>query len=174
MSAGKSMASKGAVPEGFFFAQQTPCGADTRKILRARAVAMPQGCTHPGDDPERTTAQEAAWRKTRKNLVRSCQYVGISRWVLGNKWGTAGAITFRRFATRAIGRRARCDGRMPCDEEIGRHSATEYMATRRDCCGGWPTPAADQSLQAGRARSSRSQRCYIAIMMVGVATTRSD
>ncbi len=47
-------ASKGAVPDGIFIGQQTPCGSDTRKIQTAQAVAMPQGAAR--GRPERALA----------------------------------------------------------------------------------------------------------------------
>src|SRR5580700_11004911 len=58
----------------------------------AQAVAMPQGAAW--GRPERATDPQAAWRTTRNNLVRSCGYVGISSWFLGNEWGSTAASRF--------------------------------------------------------------------------------
>jgi len=115
---GGSQASEGDVTDGFFFAQQTLRGG-TRKIRMAQAVAMPQGAAW--GRPERATDPEAAWRKTRNNAIRSCGYVEISRWFLGNEWGSAAGITFQCFATIAIWRRAQHDGGMPGAEKFSRH-----------------------------------------------------
>ena len=91
-------ASKGAVTEGFFFAQQTDRGG-TRKIRRAQAVAKPQGLL-PRGRLERAAAPQEAWRKTQKHRCTIGSARRSVRPALGNgcvKRGRSLTFASRRY-----------------------------------------------------------------------------
>ena len=140
--------------EGFFFAQQTPCGAEREKSGRHKPLQCRRGAAR--GRPERATDPQEAWRKTRNNAVRSRVRMSVSR-LFGERMEQRRVhhLPMLRNESKRAERGARWR-----DVMWWRWRKPECRGDERrlgDCCGRSSTPGDDSSLQG---RSAVRSLCY--------------